>query len=429
MLPHVHAADAVGRSWCCRVLISRSCSVASPSARCMSLCRSRCGTHGAVSFALRRSASLALSLHAHSRSAPPACKARRGPDSRGGLVRRSRHATPLCTDHGARTCRHTDATLRAAVALWFDDKAAAVKQYGPIGDWDTRDVKSMRGLFKNRADFDEDIGRWNTGGVEDMNGMFNGAAKFNRPLDKWDVSTVKAMRSMFYGAASFNQPLDKWDVSSVEDMRYMFANAASFDQPLDRWDVSSVEDMHCMFFAAASLDQPLDTWDVSSVKHKDGIFKGAASFKQPATLKRFGLVLPSPSRVRTDTRRHAVQPHWQPRRSRRAHICSARAHALQCCGARARAMRRSRARTHSSARAKCIHARPTCTGQAEVRAWCAAHSSAGAPPGTCTPAHTRARRSGRRARAPPSCSARTPAVRRYSQDCADRRRPAWRLQA
>jgi surface protein len=99
-----------------------------------------------------------------------------------------------------RACRHTDETLRAAVALWFDNNAAAVARYGPIGDWDTRDVKSMRGLFYNRADFDEDIGRWNVGGVEDMNGMFYNAESFNQPLDKWDVSSVKNMNCMFYNA-------------------------------------------------------------------------------------------------------------------------------------------------------------------------------------------------------------------------------------
>ncbi len=191
--------------------------------------------------------------------------------------------------------------LRAAVALWFDDNAAAVARYGPIGDWDTRDVKSMRDLFKYRADFDEDIGRWSVGGVEDMGCMFYGAASFNQPLDKWDVSSVEDMCGMFYFAAKFNRTLDKWDVSSVKSMYRMFRGAASFNQPLDKWDVSSVENMEDMF-------------------------DGAASFNQPATLTRFDLVTPPPplACVRTDTHAHAVRPHRQPRRSRRAHICSAR---------------------------------------------------------------------------------------------------------
>jgi hypothetical protein len=217
-------------------------------------------------------------------------------------VPHSRHATPLCTERvHARACRHTDETLRAAVALWFDDKAAAVARYGPIGDWDTRDVTSMRGLFAGRADFDEDIGRWSVGSVEDMSCMFWDAASFNQPLDEWDVSSVKDMDNMFYFAVSFNQPLDKWDVSSVEDMGFMFQNAASFDQPLERWAVADGTD-------------------------KTDMFAGATSFNQPATRKHFGLVLSSPSRalVRSQARRQTASAVSNAYDSpARAHSCSA----------------------------------------------------------------------------------------------------------
>ncbi len=76
------------------------------------------------------------------------------------------------------------------MALWFDDNAEAVARYGPIGDWDTRDVKSMNTLFEGREVFDEDIGRCNVRNVKTMSFMFNGAASFNRPLDTWDVHCV-----------------------------------------------------------------------------------------------------------------------------------------------------------------------------------------------------------------------------------------------
>ena len=105
-----------------------------------------------------------------------------------------------------RACRHTDATLRAAVALWFSDNAAAVARYGPIGDWDTRDVKSMRELFKFRVSFDDDIGRWNVSGVKNMDCMFQNAASCNQPLDKWDVADGTSKTCMFDGARSFKQP-------------------------------------------------------------------------------------------------------------------------------------------------------------------------------------------------------------------------------
>jgi surface protein len=262
--------------------------------------------------------------------------------------------------HACAWGRHTDATLRAAVALWFRNKAAAVAQYGPIGDWDTRDVKDMGGLFKYK-DFDEDIGRWNVGGVEDMNYMFGNAASFNQPLDKWDVSSVKNMYMMFCGAASFNQPLDKWDVSSVKDMSHMFCGAASFNQPLDKWDVSSVKHMYGMFCGAASFNQPLDKWDVSSV---DGnMFEGAASFNQPATLKRFGLVLPSPI---PRAHRHALA--CRPTVSAvstvspRAHLQRMRARTAVLCYTRVCFAPVARTLTFK----KCIHAQPTATEQAEA---------------------------------------------------------------
>ncbi len=257
------------------------------------------------------------------------------------------------------------------MALWFSDKAAAVARYGPIGDWDTRDVKSMRKLFEDRAGFDEDIGRWNVGGVEDMGSMFDNAHSFNQPLDKWTVSSVKNMDGMFFSATSFNQPLDKWDVSNVKTMRNMFYNAAKFNQPLGKWDVRNVNDMWCMFQKAASFDQPLDKWDVSSVKTMGNMFDGSRSFQQPATLERFGLVLPSPSRALAPT--HAVRPHRQsrmlttdpPARTVVAQTCRG----LQCCIT------------------LCAHS---------------ARQRGHPPPGTRAPAHTCEPSSGRRARALPS---------------------------
>ncbi len=82
----------------------------------------------------------------------------------------------------------------------------------------------------------------------------------------------------------------------------MFENAASFHQPLDKWDVSSVKHMYCMFQNAASFNQPLDKWVVADGTDVRYMFDCAASFVQPATLRRFGLVPPSPSRAHTHAR-------------------------------------------------------------------------------------------------------------------------------
>jgi surface protein len=136
-----------------------------------------------------------------------------------------------CGRAAAPTTKFTNETLRAAVGFWCSDRAAALAQYGPIGEWDTSSVTDMSRLFQSRKVFNDDI-------------------------SSWDVSSVKSMSSMFWNATSFNQPLDKWDVSNVEDMSWMFSGAASFNQPLDKWDVSSVKNMGSMFFGAAAFNQP-----------------------------------------------------------------------------------------------------------------------------------------------------------------------------
>jgi surface protein len=233
-----------------------------------------------------------------------------------------------------------------------------------------------------------------------MAGMFNGAASFNQPLDKWDVSNVKDMNCMFQNAASFNRPLDKWDVSSVKDMCWMFCNAASFNQPLGKWDVSSVKDMMCMFQNAASFDQPLGKWAVADRTRKFNMFADATSFNQPATRKHFGLVLSSPSRT------HAVRPQRQSRMLTTAPtartVAAQTRRGLQCCIV------------------------------------CATRQRGHPPPGTRAPAHARAVDAAHALRRAPAHARQR--CRRYSQDsrstlvpshghCADRRRPAWRMQA
>ena len=58
--------------------------------------------------------------------------------------------------------RHTNASLRAAVEEYFDDKSATERRHGKIGTWDVGRVTDMSRLFERRHDFDEDIGAWDT---------------------------------------------------------------------------------------------------------------------------------------------------------------------------------------------------------------------------------------------------------------------------
>ncbi len=155
----------------------------------------------------------------------------------------------------APTTKFANETLRMAVKMWCSDRATAIAQHGPIGEWDTSGVTDMSRLFRDKY-FNDDISGWNVSKVTNMRWMFGDAAAFNQPLEKWGVSSVFDMAYMFHGARAFNQPLDKWDVSNVKSMRHMFMRATAFNQPLDKWDVSNVKDMTQMFLNAQGFSQP-----------------------------------------------------------------------------------------------------------------------------------------------------------------------------
>ena len=65
----------------------------------------------------------------------------------------------------------------------------------------------MEYLFKDRADFNDDISRWNLSSCLWMRGMFEGATSFNVDISQWDVSKVTNMNYMLHGASSFTHQL------------------------------------------------------------------------------------------------------------------------------------------------------------------------------------------------------------------------------
>jgi len=146
-----------------------------------------------------------------------------------------------------------DRTIPEAVELFCSNSVIAIEKYGEIETWNTSLVTNMRGLFRDKSDFNEDI-------------------------SSWDVSKVTNMSYMFASASVFNQPLNTWNVSNVTDMSFMFSNAVSFDQPLNQWSVYNVTDMSCMFYGAEKFNQPLSRWNIGNVKQIGGMFCNASSF-------------------------------------------------------------------------------------------------------------------------------------------------------
>ena len=84
-------------------------------------------------------------------------------------------------------------------------------------------VTDMENLFKNQADFNEDLSKWKVGNVTTLKFTFYGATSFNCDLSGWDVSNVTTMMSTFREATSFNQKLSGAWSTSTADQTLMFS--------------------------------------------------------------------------------------------------------------------------------------------------------------------------------------------------------------
>eukprot|EP00937_MAST-01D_sp_MAST-1D-sp2_P002665 g2665.t1 len=176
----------------------------------------------------------------------------------------------------------TNAGLRDAVDLWFNDKAAALAKYGPMATWDTSEVTDMRNLFNNRRDFNEPIGAWSTGKVTNMRAMFANAKSFDQPIGAFSTAKVTDMSRMFANAKSFNQPIGAWDTSQVITMYNMFLGAGAFNQPIGAWNTSQVTNMDAMFKSNRAFNQPLAAWNTAKVTEMSAMFTGSLSCRVTA---------------------------------------------------------------------------------------------------------------------------------------------------
>ncbi len=174
----------------------------------------------------------------------------------------------------------TDQTFRTALALWFDDEAAATETYGHISTWNVSAVTDMTEAFQGRATFNENIGGWDVGNVTNMVKMFKNATTFNQPIGDWDTSAVINMTEMFRHAPSFNQPIGNWNTSSVISMQLMFYQATSFNQGIGGWNTTAVKRTDQMFEGAEDFNQPIGDWDTSANTNMKAVFNGATSFNQ-----------------------------------------------------------------------------------------------------------------------------------------------------
>ena len=124
-----------------------------------------------------------------------------------------------------------DNKIRTFVDLWCDPSTRIYTwlSHGHISEWDISAVTSMRSLFANQSNFNDNIGTWKVSQVIDMSEMFYNCFSFNQSLSQWETRRVTNMSSMFEGASQFNQPLNTFQVKRVINLSRMFARAYAFN--------------------------------------------------------------------------------------------------------------------------------------------------------------------------------------------------------
>mmetsp|Transcript_20365 Transcript_20365/g.60733 ORF Transcript_20365/g.60733 Transcript_20365/m.60733 type:complete len:195 (-) Transcript_20365:84-668(-) len=138
--------------------------------------------------------------------------------------------------------RFTNESLRAAVAEYFEDKAAAERRYGTIGTWEVGRVTDMSRLFQKRRDFNDDIGAWDTSSVTDMSFMFAHCYYFRgASIGAWNTSSVTNMSHIFFECGKFTGDIGRWNTSSVTVLSSAFRNCMTFNTSIAAWDTSSVQ--------------------------------------------------------------------------------------------------------------------------------------------------------------------------------------------
>ncbi len=212
----------------------------------------------------------------------------------------------------------TTDTIRNVVRDYLLGNDAIRDKYGPMDEWDTHLVTSLRNLFHSKmlgsmyalvrtstfSRISLDISRWDTSNVTNMNYTFFGCkfplpdisqwdmsnvrtakgmlrdTSFNSDVNHWNVSRLQDARWMFYGCMNFNQCLDDWDVSSLQRASFMFSHCRTFNQPLNQWDVRQLRDCDGMFSCCNVFNQPLDRWRLSSAQSMEFMFRSCFNMEQ-----------------------------------------------------------------------------------------------------------------------------------------------------
>ena len=162
--------------------------------------------------------------------------------------------------------------------------------------FDTRNVKSMRGMFMGLKAAELDLSSFYTPHLTDMSWMFAHwcpdteetstgweAPKSILNISNFDTSYVVNMQGTFsYSATLRELNLSNFDTSRVTDMSNMFSYCTSLQElDLTSFDTSNVADMRNMFIQNVELEKlDVSSFDTSSVKNMENMFYGCCRLEK-----------------------------------------------------------------------------------------------------------------------------------------------------
>ncbi len=135
-------------------------------------------------------------------------------------------------------------------------------KYGPEADLnyiDTYDVTSFKGLFA------QTFGSYVFAHIKEKEPNCK-IHKINPDVSRWETKNAKSMLGMFYNCKCFDCDVSGWDVSNVKNFRNMFKDCKTFNQDLSGWNLESAEDVLGMFNTCERLNCDLSGWELKKVK-------------------------------------------------------------------------------------------------------------------------------------------------------------------
>lgn len=117
-----------------------------------------------------------------------------------------------------------------------------------LGSWNVSAGTTFNGMFRDTLIFqnggNDNINNWTfkSTGTINMRHMFRNS-RFNRNIGSWNTGQVTTMRDMFRDARNFDQDISNWDftgISSSDNLRNFFSGNAelddeNYDALLIRW--------------------------------------------------------------------------------------------------------------------------------------------------------------------------------------------------